>query len=74
MARTIRTKIIFEGRRYTACIMADGSLVVTRNKKGGGVRLIGEDARHWRQAIQTAIDDDEAHLLCRAIATAIEPN
>lgn len=61
------SEVIFKGRHYTACAMRDGSLIVTRNRKQGGIRLVGENAPHWIEHIRTAIDHSEAHMLCRAL-------
>ena len=63
----MQSEVIFKGRFYTACAMRDGSLVVTRNRGTGGVRLVGESAPHWIENIRTAIDHSEAHMLCRAL-------
>ena len=47
--------------------MKDGSLIVTKNKTQEGRRLIGENAPHWIDSIKTAIDNSEAHALCKAM-------
>ena len=59
------SKVIFANQYYTACDMGDGSIVVTRNRKRGGKRLTGHEAKTWIEAIKTAIDDKEANALCR---------
>jgi len=70
----IKTETIFKGRTYTACVLADKSLVVTRNRKHAstlrGRRLLASASYHWIVAIKTAIDHDEAHALCAAIIRA----
>jgi len=62
---TERSRIIFKSQHHTACVMHDGSLVVTRNRKGGGRRLVGPQAAVWVHAIETALDAPEAGALCR---------
>lgn len=65
-------EIIHKGRHYTACVLNDGSLAVTRNSKrmrtdgNRGKRLVGTNAAHWIAEIRTAIDTSEAEALCRA--------
>ena len=61
------SEVIYKGRHYTACAMRDGSLCVTKNKTQEGRRLIGDSAPYWIDNIRTAIDDSEAHALCRAL-------
>lgn len=68
--RPIRTKIIFRSQHYTACEMADGSLVVTSNHRQRGKRLVGETAKVWITAIKEAmasLDKPEAGKLCLGI-------
>lgn len=60
-------RIIFKNRTYTACAMQDGSLIVTKNAKQEGRRLIGENAPVWIESIETAVDVQEAAMLCRAL-------
>ena len=59
--------VIFKNRIYTACAMADGSLVISKNKTQEGRRLIGENAAHWIDSIKTAVDNQEAAVLCKAM-------
>jgi len=63
----MNSAVIFKNRTYTACAMRDGSLCVTKNKTQEGRRLIGDSAPYWIDNIKTAIDADEAALLCRAL-------
>ena len=65
--RPATSRIIFKNAHYTACAMEDGSLVVTRNRAKGGVRLVGETAVIWIEHIETAIDSKEASALCKAV-------
>ena len=65
-----KTTVIFQNQHYTACKMRDGSLVVTRNNKQQGKRLVGPAALEWLDAIKTADDAREANALCRAIVNA----
>lgn len=62
-----KSTVIFKNRHYTACAMKDGSLIVTKNGKQRGRRLIGGNAAYWIAAIKAAIDSNEAALLCRAL-------
>ncbi len=64
-----KTAILFQNQHYTACKMRDGSLVVTRNNKQQGKRLVGPAALEWLEAFRTA-DAREANALCRAILNA----
>lgn len=61
------SRVIFEDQHYSACAMRDGSLIVSRRRKQGGVRIIGQAASLWTREIETAIDPGEARALCRAI-------
>jgi len=64
-----KSQVIFENAHYSACHMADGSLIVQKKKTGKGYRLIGENAAIWADSIRTAIDKSEANALCRALCT-----
>ena len=67
----MKTKEIFRNCHYSACVMRDGSLVVTSNAVQKGICLApGETAEEWIHAIETAIDDGERHALCRALMNA----
>jgi hypothetical protein len=68
---SVSTRLIYSGRHYDACVLRDGSLVVT-GKHGArhGVRLLAGAAAPWIDAIKTAVDTDEAHTLCRAICNS----
>lgn len=59
------TTLLFKNQHYSACVLRDGSLVITHNRKQGGKRLVGSQAAVWIDAIKTAIDSDEANALCR---------
>ncbi len=63
----MKSRIIYHGRHYTACAMRDGSLIVTRNGKQGGVHVEPDLATSWIDAIVTAVDQREAAAMCRAI-------
>lgn len=68
-----KTIIIFKNQHYTACKMRDGSLVVTRNNKQQGRRVLPEGAKIWIDSINGAVlfgDTGEANALCRAIVNA----
>lgn len=65
-----KSQVIYKGRHYTACAMKDGSLIVTRTHARGGVQLVGAAAAQWIEAIRTADDGGEAHMLCRAVINA----
>ncbi|MDE2020166.1 MAG: hypothetical protein KGJ13_07525 [Patescibacteria group bacterium] len=67
---TITTTTLFKNQNYTACVMRDGSLVVTRNRSFGGKRLVGDCAAQWIEAIKMALDASEANALCRAIVNS----
>lgn len=64
-----KSYVLFKNQYYTACHMRDGSLIVTRNRKPGGKRLVGKQVPVWVEAIKTAIDTAEANALCRAFLT-----
>lgn len=67
---TSKTRLIFDGRHYSACVMPDQSLVVTR-KSGGGKRLVpGLHCDEWINAIETAVDAIEANAICRGLLNA----
>jgi hypothetical protein len=61
----INSRVIFQNQHYSACAMRDGSLVITHKRKRGGKRLIGDQAKIWINAIETATDASEANDLCR---------
>lgn len=64
------SQVIYKGTHYTACVMRDGSLVVTQNDKQRGKRVLPEGAKIWVDSINGAMllgDTKEAHALCRAI-------
>lgn len=62
-----KSTVIFKNAHYTACAMADGCLIVTSNRTQRGIRLIGDQAVTWIGSIQTALDTNEAHHLCKAV-------
>lgn len=64
------SEVIYKGPHYTACAMSDGSLIVTRNGKQRGTRLIGNTTADWIDNIRSAVaggDLKEAAMLCRAL-------
>lgn len=65
------SRIIVKGAHYTACLMRDGSLIVTSNRHRKGVRVVGLEASLWAQHIETATDAQEAHALCRGVMSAL---
>lgn len=65
--RPSQPAIIFKNQHYTACILRDGALVVTHNRKRGGKHLVGAHAATWIDAIVTALDKSEANDLCRTL-------
>lgn len=62
-----KSQVIYKGRIYTACEMSDGALVVTRNDRQQGVRLVGDNAPHWIECIKNAVDNEERSFICRAV-------
>ena len=60
-------RVIFQNHHYQAAVLRGESLIVSRQGKQGGKHLVGAAAREWIDAIETAIDRDEASALCRAI-------
>ena len=58
---------IFRNQHYTAEVLPSGSLVVTRNRKRGGVQVVGAQGKLWADYIRTADDATEAAAYCRAI-------
>lgn len=65
-----KSRIVFEGYGYLASIAGYSTengpfLCVTRKNKG--CYLSGDNARTWAEAIETAIDKQEARALCAAI-------
>jgi len=64
---TIKTRMIYKGPHYTACVLYDGSLCITRNRARGGVQLVGKQAPKWIAAIEEAVaegDKQLAHRYC----------
>ena len=66
----MQSEVIFKNTHYTACVMGDGSLIVTKNHVKGGRRLDGVSAPFWIADIKNAVDKREAAMLCRAIFNA----
>ena len=65
-----KTATIFRNQHYTACVMRDGSLVVTKNNKQEGKRIMPDGAKIWIDSINGAVllgDTAEAHALCRGV-------
>lgn len=63
-----KSEVIFRSKVYEACVLRDGSLVVTKKSQQKGTRLEGEQAAEWIEHIRTALDDCEANELCKAIS------
>lgn len=64
-------KTIYADQHYHASVIVrDKSLVVSRNRKQGGRRVLQPDAQEWIEAIEQAIDRDEARALCRGVLEA----
>ena len=61
-----KTRTLYVTPRYWAYLLGDDMLVVEPVGKDGGAFIQG-DVSPWTEAIETAIDDDEAELLCRFI-------
>lgn len=64
------TELLFKNQHYSACVLCDGSLVISYNRKRGGKRLVGEQAKVWIEAIRLALDSAEANALCRGFLTS----
>lgn len=54
------SKVIFEGRHYTACVLGD-SLIVTSNTRQKGVQVT--EAAEWVEAILD--DPGDAEYICQ---------
>ena len=67
--------VIFKNRHYEATYHKGILCVINRHKKIGrgirGVAMQDQEANTWRIAIETAIDSQEKHELCRAIYQSI---
>jgi len=63
----MKSTIIFKNAHYTACHMRDDSLIITKNRTKKGIRLVGETAIEFGHALQSAIDRNESHALCRVV-------
>ena len=61
-----KTQQIYKGPHYSAFTL-EGGLIVESNRKQGGKHLVGPQAAEWIDAIENAIDRDEAYALCRAL-------
>jgi hypothetical protein len=62
-----KTRLIHNGARYNASVLASGGLIVQHNGTGRGVQFPDTVSADWIHAIVTAIDDDERELLCKAL-------
>lgn len=58
-------RIIFQGFGYTASAHKIGLIVQYKDK--GGVHLPFPEAQEWIEAIEQAVDKDEARVLCKAV-------
>ena len=56
---------LFHNQHYAASLMKDGSLIVQNLRRGTGKRLIGDSVKEWGDAIEHALDAQEANDLCR---------
>ena len=68
--RPQQSRVIFQGNRYVASAMRDGSLIVQDSSRGTGRRLVGAQVPEWADAIERAMDGTEAHFLCREFLKA----
>ena len=68
----LKSEVIYKGRHYTACAMRVGALCMSRNYGSPlGVRLLGSTSKLWEEAIRTAEDPKEVHMLCRALMSSV---
>lgn len=67
MKTKTKTRLIYNGRWYNASVLASGGLIVQNNRTGRGVQFPATISAGWVDAIETAIDDDERELLCKAV-------
>lgn len=67
-----KSKVLHDGRNYTACYMANDDLIIQSKRGHHGVRMVGTDPNRleWIKAIETAIDAKEREELCRAFINA----
>jgi hypothetical protein len=62
-----KTRLIHNGAKYNASVLASGGLIVQHNGTGTGVQFPATISADWVDAIVTAIDDDERELLCKVL-------
>jgi len=69
----MKTRILHDGRHYSACALPDGSLVVERKRPGKrqlrGKRLVGQQAIAWRYHFADEQDSDIREAMCKAFLT-----
>jgi len=61
---------IFNNSYYNASVInrnGNHVLIVSSNRRQFGYMLDGAEGKKWTREIETAIDANEAHALCRAI-------
>ena len=61
-----KPRTLYVSPRYWAYLLGDDMLVIEPVGVQGGAFMQG-DVEAWAEAIETAIDADEAELLCRFI-------
>ena len=61
-----KTRTLYVSPRYWAYLLGDDMLVIEPVNNQDGAFMQG-DVADWAEAIETAIDEDEAELLCRFI-------
>ena len=61
------TKLIHQHGHYCACVLPDNSLTVQNIHTGKGKLLKPEQSQEWIDAIETAIDKNEANAICKVI-------
>jgi hypothetical protein len=63
-----QSRVIHDGKFYSACDMASGDLIIQSKRGHSGQRMIGSHPYRleWIEAIETAIDAKEREELCRA--------
>lgn len=62
------SRVIHNGRNYSACDMANGDLIIQAKRGQHGSRMVGSHPYRldWIAAIETAMDAKEREELCRA--------
>jgi len=62
-------KLLHTSGKYAACIHPKAGLIVQSTRKHGGVQMRPDHPQYaaYVEAIETAIDVDEADALCKAL-------